>query len=164
MLFRSVTNQVVATTPGGQSSQALVYIPNAVSQGDGLANLEPLGNSGIAAHVVMGAPGSSPEQSVTTVSINNQGLIDLVEAAVTGLQPKQSYQLVLVEHATFPYGEIQPLETFQTNPAGAAIVTTAGPIKQVVANNVETQRRYLAIVPFENGNQGVPVQVQLSLD
>jgi YVTN family beta-propeller protein len=160
----TVTNQVIATTSGGQSSQALVYIPNAVPEGEGLANLQPLGNSGLAAHVVMGAPGSSPEQSVTTVSINNQGLIDLVEAAVTGLQPKQSYQLVLVEQTTSPYGEIQPLETFQTNPAGAAIVTTAGPIKRIVADSTEIQRRYLAIVPFENGNQGEPVQVQLSLE
>lgn len=160
----TLTNQVIATNPGGQSSQALVYVPNAVPQGDGLANLEPLGDSGLAAHVVMGAPGASPEQAVTTVSINNQGLIDLVEAAVTGLQPKQSYQLVLVENPTSPYGEIQPLEAFQTNPAGAAIVTTVGPIKRIVADDSEVQRRYLAIVPFENGNQGTPVQVELGLE
>lgn len=161
--INTLTNQVIAINPGGQSSQALVYVPNAVPEGDGLANLEPLGDSGLAAHVVMGAPGASSEQAVTTVSINNQGLIDLVEAAVTGLQPKQSYQLVLVEHPASPYGEIQPLEAFQTNPAGAAVVTTVGPIKRIVAENSEAQRRYLAIVPFENGNQGTPVQVQLEL-
>lgn len=159
----TLTNKVIATNPGGQSSQALVYVPNAVSQGDGLANLEPLGDSGLATHVVLGAPGASPEQSVTTVAINNQGLIDLLEAAVTGLRPKQKYQLVLVEHATPPYGEIQPLETFQTNPAGAAVVTTVGPIKRIVAGNSEIQRRYLAIVPTENDDRGTPVQVQLRL-
>jgi YVTN family beta-propeller protein len=163
MTIDTLTNQAIATTPGGQSSQALVYVPKAVPRGDGLANLEPLGDSGLAAHVVMGVPGSFPEQPVTTVSINNQGLIDVVEAAVTGLQPKQSYQLALVEHATPPYGEIQPLEAFETNPAGAAVVTTVGPIKRIVANNSKAQRRYLAIVPIENGNQGTPVQVQLGL-
>ena len=84
--------------PGGQSAQALVYVPNAVPVGDGLANLMPLGNSGLATHLVMGSPRSSPAKSVTTVAINNQGLIDLLQAAVTGLQPKQSYELVLVEH------------------------------------------------------------------
>jgi YVTN family beta-propeller protein len=159
----TVTNQAIATTSGGQSSQALVYIPNAVPVGDGLANLEPLGDSGLAAHVVMGTPGSSLDRSVTTVSINNQGLIDLVEAAVTGLQPRQKYQLVLMEHATSPYGEIQPLETFQTNPAGAAIVTTVGPIKHIVTNDSKTQRRYLEIVPLENSDRGTPVQIQLGL-
>jgi YVTN family beta-propeller protein len=164
MAIDTLTNKVIATNPGGQSSQALVYIPNAVPQGDGLANLKPLGNSGLATHLVMGPPGSSPKQSVTTVAINNQGLIDLVQAAVTGLQPKQKYELVLVEHASPPYGEIQPLESFQTNPAGAAIVNTLGPIKQVVAGNSAIQRRYLAIVPTENGDRGTPVQVQLGLE
>jgi hypothetical protein len=164
MAIDTLTNKVIATNPGGQSSQALVYVPNAVPQGDGLANLEPLGASGLATHLVMGPPGSSPQQSVTTVSVNNQGLIDLVEAAVTGLQPKQKYELVLVEHASPPYGEIQPLERFQTNPAGAAVVTTIGPIKQVVAGNSAIQRRYLAIVPTENGDRGTPVQVQLGME
>lgn len=160
----TITNKVIATMPGGQSGQALVYIPNAVPQGDGLANLEPLGTSGLTTHLVMGAPGSSPKQLVTTVAINNQGAIDLLQAAVTGLQPKQKYELVLVEHRDSPYGEIQPLETFQTNPAGAAIVNTLGPIKQVVTGDSAIQRRYLAIFPIQNGDRLTPVQVQLGLE
>ncbi len=81
----TLTNKVMVTIPGGQSAQALTYIPNAVPQGDGMANLEPLGNSGLAAHLVLGPPGSSAKQPTTTVTVNNQGLIDLLEAAVTGL-------------------------------------------------------------------------------
>lgn len=69
-----------------------------------------------------------------------------------------------MEHPTSPYGEMQPLETFQTNPAGAAVVNTVEPIKRIVADNTEIQRRYLAIIPLENGNQGTPVQVQLGLN
>jgi YVTN family beta-propeller protein len=157
----TLSNQVIATMPGGQSAQALVYIPNAVPSGDGLANLKPLGDSGLATHLVMGPPGSLVEQPATTVSINNQGLIDLLEAAVTGLQSKQRYELVLVEHLNPPYGAIQPLEAFQTNSAGAAVVTTLGPIKQTVTGSSEIQRRYLAIVPINNGSRGMPVQVQL---
>lgn len=155
----TLTNQVIATMPGGQSAQALVYVPRAVPAGDGLANLQPLGASGLASHLVLGKPGASVEQASTTVSINNQGLIDLLEAAVTGLQPKQWYELVLLEHPTSPYGAIQPLEKFQTNPAGAMVVTTLGPIKQIVTGTTENQRRYLAIVPVSDRN--VPVQVQL---
>jgi YVTN family beta-propeller protein len=157
----ALSNQVIATMPGGQSAQALVYIPNAVPSGDGLANLKPLGDSGLATHLVMGPPGSPFEKPATTVSINNQGLIDLLEAAVTGLQSKQRYELVLVEHPNPPYGAIQPLEAFQTNSAGAAVVTTLGPIKRTVTGSSEIQRRYLAIVPINNGSQGMPVQVQL---
>ncbi|GAA6614356.1 YncE family protein [Scytonema sp. NUACC26] len=157
----TLTNKVIATNPSGQSSQALVYIPNAVPQGDGLANLQPLGNSGLAEHLVMGPPGSSSEQAVTTVAVNNQGLIDFVEASVIGLQPQQSYELVLLEHPNSPYGEIQPLEMFKTNQAGAAIVTTIGPLKRIVTGTSQTQRRYLAIVSTENGDRSLPVQIQL---
>ncbi|MBW4444916.1 MAG: beta-propeller fold lactonase family protein [Plectolyngbya sp. WJT66-NPBG17] len=157
----TLTNKVIARNPSGQSSQALVYIPNAVPQGDGLANLQPLGDSGLAAHLIMGPPGSSPEQAATTVAVNNQGLIDIVEASVSGLQPEQSYELVLVEHPNLPYGKIEPLERFKTNQAGAAIVTTIGPIKQIVTATSETQRRYLAIVPTQNKDQRLPVQIQL---
>ncbi|MBD3887111.1 YncE family protein [Phormidium tenue FACHB-886] len=157
----TLTNEVIARNPSGQSSQALAYIPNAVPQGDGLANLQPLGDSELVAHLVMGPPGSSPEQAATTVAINNQGLIDLVEASVTGLQPEQSYELALVEHPNLPYGEIEPLEMFKANQAGAAVVTTIGPIKRIVASTSETQRRYLAIVPAQNGDPSSPVQIQL---
>jgi YVTN family beta-propeller protein len=157
----TLTNKVIASNPSGQSSQALAYIPNAVPQGDGLANLQPLGDSGLAAHLAMGPPGSSPEQAVTTVAVNNQGLIDIVEASVTGLQPEQSYELAFVEHPTIPYGKIEPLEMFKTNQAGAAVVTTIGPIKQIVTATSETQRRYLAIVPTQSKDQRLPVQIQL---
>ncbi len=158
----TLTNKVIATIPGGQSSQALTYVPNAVPQGDGLANLEPLGKSGEAVHLVMGPPDSSTQKPPTTVSVNNQGLIDLLTVAVTGLNPKSSYRLVLAERASKPYGKLQPLADFQTNPTGAAVVTTLGPIKQVLEANAQIQsRQYLAIVPVENGVAGMPVQVQL---
>ncbi len=161
-VINTLTNKVMVTIPGGQSSQALTYIPNAVPQGDGLANLEPLGKSGEAAHLVMGPPGSSTEQPLTTVAVNNQGVIDLLQAAVTGLNPKSSYQLALAERASKPYGKLQPLAEFQTNPAGAAIVTTSGPIKQVLQGDAGIQsRRYLVIVPVKNGISRMPVQVQL---
>ena len=158
----TLTNKVMATIPGGQSAQALTYIPNAVPQGDGMANLEPLGNSGLAAHLFLGPPDSSAKQPATTVTVNNQGLIDLLEAAVTGLQPKSMYQLALAEHDSQPYGKLQPLVKFQTNPAGAAIVTTLGPIRQVVEGDAGTQsRRYLVIVPLKDDVPGMPVQIQL---
>lgn len=158
----TLKNKVVATIPGGQSSQAIAYVPNAVPTGDGLANLEPLGNSGLVAHLVMGSPGSSAAKPATTVTVNNQGLIDLLEAAVTGLQPKSMYQLALVQSLNPPYGQLQPLVNFQTNPSGAAIVTTLGPIRQVIAGNVGAEsRRYLAIVPLKNDVPGMPVQIQL---
>jgi hypothetical protein len=40
---------------------------------------------------------------LTTVTLNNQGLFDLLQAAVTGLKPKSKYQLVLVRKNKEPY-------------------------------------------------------------
>ncbi|MEH2120077.1 YncE family protein [Nostoc sp.] len=161
-LIDTIKNRVIATIPSGQSSQALVYIPNAVPTGDGLANLEPLGKSSMVAHLVMGAPGSSAKKPATTVTVNNLGVIDLLEAAVTGLQPKNMYQLALAERSNQPYGKLQPLAKFQTNPSGAAIVITLGPISQVIKGDAGAQsRRYLVIVPLKDDVPGMPVQIQL---
>lgn len=158
----TLTNKVVATINGGQAPQAIVYVSNAVSQGDGLANLEQLGSTDLAAHLVMGPPGSSTKQPPTTVTVNSQGLIDLLAAAVTGLKPKSSYQLALAEQESQPYGKLQPLAKFQTNQSGAAVVTTLGPIKQLLQSNAGIQsQRYLVIVPLEDGVPGMPVQVQI---
>jgi YVTN family beta-propeller protein len=122
----TLTNKVEARISGGQSSQALVYVPNAVPSGSGQAHVEALAGSGLAAHLLLGPPGTSSKEALTTVTLNNQGLIDLLQAAVTGLKPKSKYQLVLTRKNEEPYGSIEPLTEFQTNPAGAAIVNHAG--------------------------------------
>jgi YVTN family beta-propeller protein len=143
----TLTNKVTARIPGGQSSQALAYVPEAVPEGDGMTNLVPIGDAGLAAHLTMGPPGAKRGNAPTTVTVNNQGLMDLLQAAVTGLKPKTSYRLALVEHRSKPYGKIQPLVAFTTNPAGAAIVNTLGPLRHVVAGPAnQTDRRYLVIV------------------
>jgi hypothetical protein len=58
-------------------------------------------------------------------------------------------------------GALQPLQSFMTNPAGAAIVNAIGPIRQLVESDVKAQRRYLAIVPGSGTKLGAPVQVQV---
>jgi hypothetical protein len=55
----------------------------------------------------------------TSVSLFDQGLIQVLEAAVSGLQPKQPYVVALAENPDGA-GVLQPLQSFMTNPAGAA--------------------------------------------
>ena len=158
----TLTNKVIARISGGQSSQALAYVPGAVPEGDGLTNLVPVEDSGLAAHLTMGPPGAKPADAPTTVTVNNQGLMDLLQAAVTGLPPKTNYQLALVEHRSKPYGRLEPLVAFTTNPAGAAIVDTLGPLRHFVAGHAEqTDRRYLVIVPGPENSESEPLQIQL---
>src|SRR5262245_22159 len=52
----ALANKVLATIPVGQQPQALVYVPDAVADGDGTKNLVPLGEAGRAAHLKLVAP------------------------------------------------------------------------------------------------------------
>lgn len=149
-------NEVVATIPAGQAAQALLYVPNAVTAGDGKQNLLPLGVAANAVHLGLGAPG---QQGATSVALFDQGLIQVLQAAVTGLQPKTAYTLALSnqrEHAV----ALQPLANFTTNAAGAAIVNALGPIRQIVKPDAQAAPRYLIIVSPESSAQNGPVQIQ----
>ncbi len=153
----TANNQVVATIPAGQAAQALLYVPNAVAAGDGKQNLVPLGVAANAVHLSLGVAG----RSSTSVTLFDQGLIQVLQAAVTGLQPKTPYILALSderEHAT----KLQPLANFTTNPAGAAIVNALGPIRQIVKpDGPASASRYLVIVKSESTTQGEPLQTQI---
>jgi hypothetical protein len=94
------------------------------------------------------------------VSLFDQGLTQVVQAAVSGLEPKKPYALALAAKADGA-GTLQPLAAFMTNPAGSAVVNAVGPIRQIVQSEDHASRRYLVIVPNMNGNLGAPVQVQV---
>jgi hypothetical protein len=91
--------------------------------------------------------------------LSDQGLVQVLEAAVTGLEPGKPYVLALSKEP-FGAGVLEPLQGFTTNPAGSAIVNAIGPIRQVVRGEGEIQRRYLLIVSGTVATFGDPVQVQ----
>jgi DNA-binding beta-propeller fold protein YncE len=153
----TLSNQAMTPLPGGQAAQALVYVPNAVPTGNGLSNLLPLGSSGESVHLFMGSPGSPASTAPTTVTLNNQGPLDLLQAAVTGLQPATSYTLGYVPDLAAPGQNFQPLNTFTANAAGAQIVQSIGVLREVLAGTPQPED-FLVIVPA-GGTQ--PVQVQL---
>jgi YVTN family beta-propeller protein len=155
----TATNRVIATIPNGQAAQALVYVPEAVpAEAAGTENLQPLGLAGAAVHVVLAAPGSS---HATSVSLFDQGLTQVVQAAAVGLEPSKPHILALTTNADGS-GDIEPLARFMTNPAGAQIVNAVGPIRQIVdpAKESSDERRYLAVMAVENDKPGRVVQVQ----
>ena len=152
------THHVIATIPSGQSPQGMAYIPDAVPSGTGIENLSSLGASGEAVHLTLGVPGSA--KALTTVAVNNQGLVDLLEAAVTGLEPKSEYVLALAQNPD-GLGALEAIAQFKTNPRGAAIVTTIGPLRRTVQQDAHESHRYLVIAPMVDGKLAIPVQVQL---
>ena len=153
-IIDTATNRVVGNVPIGQAPQAIGYIPDAVPAGDGTANLQPLGIAGDTAKLTLGARG----KPLTTVTLFNQGLIQIVQAAATGLVPKHPYQLVLTANPDGS-GAVEPLASFMTNPAGSAIVNAVGPIRQIVQRESPGALRYLGIREGA-GDAGLIVQVQ----
>jgi YVTN family beta-propeller protein len=156
----TLKNEVIATSPIGQAPQALAYVPNAVPEGLGTNNLQPLGIAGQSAELGLAPPGAKKEANApTSVSLSDQGLVQVLEAAVTGLEPGKPYLLALASEPSGT-GAIEPLQGFMTNPAGAAVVNAIGPIRQVVRGENKVPRRYLVILPGTPDNHGAPIQVQ----
>jgi YVTN family beta-propeller protein len=159
----ALTDQVIATVPIGQAAQAVIYVSDAVPDGDGTQGLQPLGVAGEAAHLTLqaatGAKTTKEEPAPTSVSLFDQGLSQVLQASVTGLEPKQPYVLGLSRRPDGG-GAIEPLAAFTTNPAGSAIVNALGPIRQVVRGEGDVPRRYLMIASGTATQAGPPVQIQ----
>jgi YVTN family beta-propeller protein len=156
----TATNKVIANIPIGQAPQAIAYVPNAAPNPDDRQNLQALGVAGQVVHLALGTKTEPKgEKPPTSVSLFDQGLIQVLQASVTGLQPKQRYVLALADKIDGT-GSLQPLAAFMTNPAGSAIVNAVGPIRQIVQNSATAERRYLVIAAGEPAKFGEAVQVQ----
>jgi YVTN family beta-propeller protein len=173
----TLTNKVIATSPIGQAAQAVVYVPEAipmvsdhgnaamtampvVPEQAGTENLQPLGTAGLSTQLWLASPGRKTEKAPTSVSLSDQGLVQVLEASVTGLEPVKPYVLALSSEASGA-GVLEPLQGFMTNPAGSAIVNATGAIRQVVHGEDKIQRRYLVIAEGHADKPGRVVQVQL---
>jgi YVTN family beta-propeller protein len=153
------TNRVIANVPIGQTSQALVYVPNAVPAGDGTDNLVPLGEAGNTARLRLEAGGTALPDAQGWVAVNSLGLLDLVQLAAEGLTPKSQYQVYLAESAHAPFGKLEPLAVLRTNPDGAGIVQAIGPLKALAgapgaAASVPSQR-FLIVTGLKDSSQVV---------
>ena len=105
----TATNKVVANVPIGQAPQAIAYVPNAAPNPDDRQNLQALGVAGQVAHLALVSKEDARDgKAPTSVSLFDQGLIQVLQASVTGLQPKQKYVLALAEHGDGS-GTLQPL-------------------------------------------------------
>src|ERR1700752_4250063 len=109
----TLKNEGIATSPIGQAPQALVYVPDAVPaasgainaamtrlmvapEGLGTSSLQPLGLAGQSVEVWLAPAGARKEEEApTSVSLSDQGLVKVLEAAVPGLEPGKPYLLAL---------------------------------------------------------------------
>ena len=88
----TLANKVIAASLIGQAAQALTYVPNAVPTGAGTQGLQPIGIAQQITHLTLGPPAMAGNKAPASVSLFDQGLVQVLQAAVTGLNPKQSYK------------------------------------------------------------------------
>ena len=160
----TLNNKLIASSPIGQASQAIIYVPNAVPNGNGTHGLQSLGVNGKASHLSLvpqnHGKAINDTNAPTSISLFDQGFVQILQAAVTGLKPNHPYVLALA-HNSNGSGTVEPLQQFMTHQDGSTIVNTIGPIRQLVQNNVSPL--YLVIVPGTAMQHGSPVQIQLSI-
>jgi len=154
----TLTNTVMAEIPIGQAPNGVAYVSNAVPRGEGTQNLLSLGQAG---NRVMLSLDSAGQRGVTQITLFDQGLVQMLQAAVTGLDPSRPYVLSLSRDAK-GNGPLEPLASFTTNPAGAAIVNTAGPIRQIAQERGKDAQRFLVIAAGTPTQLGERVQFQHS--
>jgi len=154
----TLTNKVVANIPIGQTTQALVYVPNAVPTGDGTENLVPLGEAGNTARLHLDAGGTALPNAQASVAVNSLGLLDLVQIAAVGLGPRTQYQVYLADSDHAPFGKLVPLGVVRTNPDGGGIVQAIGPLKNLAAGDASapaSSRRFLIVTESKDPSQVV---------
>ena len=164
VVIDALTYRVLAKIPIGEAAQAIAYVSNAVPEGDGMQGLQPLGSAGTVTQLrLVSAESGTARDSLhapTSVALFDQGIQQVLQAAVTGLRPGQPYVLALASRADGS-GPLEPLQAFTANAAGAAIVDAIGPIRQVVRATVPSERRFLVICRGTPLQLGAIVQVQL---
>jgi hypothetical protein len=155
----TLSNKVITQIPIGQTTQALVYVPNAVTSGNGTANLMPLGVAGNTARLHLAAAASSLPNAQASVAVNSLGLLDLVQIAAENLMPTSQYQVYLAGPGDAPSGKLEGLAVFTTNPDGSGIVQAIGPLKTLAAgagtSAGESSHRFLIVTQFNNPSQVV---------
>ncbi len=155
----TTTNKVIADIPIGQTTQALVYVPNAVPDGPGTENLVALGEAGNITRLQLEAAGTAFPNARASVAVNSLGLLDLVEIAAQGLAPRAQYEVYLADSNHPPFGKRESLSFLKTNPDGAGIVQVIGPLKLLAVRSSESHstpsERFLIVVDSGDANQVV---------
>src|SRR5215510_1076015 len=160
----TIANKVIANIPIGQTTQALVYVPNAVPSGAGTENLMPLGTAANTARLRLEPGGTALPNAQASVAVNSLGLLDLVQIAAKGLAPQASYQVYLDESNKSPFGKLEPLAVLKTNPDGAGIVQAIGPLKVLAGKDSRpsASQRFLIITDVKDASRVVLRQAKSS--
>jgi len=130
----SASNQVIATMPGGQAPQALVYLSKVAPSADDRSNLVPRVNQD--AHNVPFKATAGEGKGFAVV--RNLGVVDAMEVFLYKLKPNTVYNVTVGSQAA-------PLGSFRTNDAGMANGTMIGPVRTQAASDAAVRADRLSV-------------------
>ncbi len=94
-----------------------------------------------------------------SAAVNSLGLLDLIEVAAAGLEPKKQYQVFLADSSQPPFGRMEPLTVLKANPDGGAVAQAIGPLKSVAGGDQTAPRRFLIVTEMGDQSRVVLRQV-----
>lgn len=118
----------------GQSPQALLYAPQAVTKAGKADNLKPLQDV-TATQVVVMDPLEKDTKMRGELAVRSVGLTDLVEQLFLNLKPNTAYTLVLSKSDAAPYSSDSEINAFLTDDKGKYAGQSTGLIKSRLAEN-----------------------------
>jgi YVTN family beta-propeller protein len=134
-------NEAMARIPVGQAPQALVFVPDAVSQSsDGRMNLIPRPSGPETVNIALKA--AQGMEGAGAVVSRNLGLVDILDVSVSRLKPDTVYSVFLE-------GRDAPIAVLKTNPKGMGMVSTTGPTREIrpspAGNSADRSSRVIVI-------------------
>src|SRR5262249_16029834 len=96
-----------------------------------------------------------------TVSVNALGALDFLQAAISGLKPRQKCTLWLVDSRLAPFGRKEALVNFQANVSGAQIAQPIAPVRNQL-NSVDESREGQRFLMIADTDSDAPVLIQAS--
>lgn len=128
----------------GQSPQALLYAPHAVTSGNGTEGLKPLQDP-TATQIVLMKNLTKDSSATGQLAIRQVGLADLVEQLFLKLKPSTAYTLALTNSNAAPYKTDYEINSFVTEPNGKY----AGQSTGLVKSTTSTQEPYKHVILIE---------------
>jgi YVTN family beta-propeller protein len=129
-----IANKIVATMPGGQAPQALVYLSKVAPSAEDRPNLVPRVNQD-SHNIALTPVGGSGKGFVV---VRNLGVVDAMEVFLYKLKPNTDYNVTVSSQAA-------PVGSFRTNEAGMANGTMIGPVRAPAAGDAAASADRLAV-------------------
>lgn len=150
----TLTQKLIGRVPVGYAPQALVYVPNAVTTGEGKENLQPPTQMPTL-NIGLASP-KGDDKAVGHVTIRQLAEVDGLEVMVRGLMPDQEYGLYLV-------GDRPPelITVWSTDKKGNGMGQALGSLRERLRNR--TTKQHLVIAP-KNAQNPVNAAILIQSD